>query len=420
MSDSAKTSRKRKPKPPPPAREWLSEIISIEPLADPLWDVLWRVMRMVRMWAETPPGQDRTALFDPMKPETGELFAYAQASEPELAKPIGVFGLLLSSPRLISVPMLADACARVQAWADARGMLLLASHFAELAALVDDNDSGRAKNAARMCRRARELWRASQWYERAHSLGVIAGDDAARIEALIGNASTLKEQGDRDEAYAWYKRAARSARRRGKGKLAAEAHHGLTLLCAELGEHDQALFHARRAMDWYTHDHPWLPYLVHDVAFALVRRRFYTLAVYILAVLRRVLVKPDEQVLFYSTVCWAAGGAGRRELYAKAERHVLEQIAVYGEHAPAAWLHMAEGARFAADWERAANYAAKAMKAAREHADPVLLAEAEALQAEIAVQKQGPREEVPADDEPYLRLTRRLAARLRRWKPSDS
>jgi tetratricopeptide (TPR) repeat protein len=371
------------------------------------------------MWAETPPDEDRGALFGPVSPETRELFAYAQAQEPDLVVPIGMFGLLLASPRVIAAHPLAEACSRVQTWADARGMLSLASHFAELAALADSTNSGRAKTAARMCRRARELWRASQWYERAHSLGILAGDDAARIEAMIGNASTFKEQGDRDEAYRWYKRAARSARRRGKDKLAAEAHHGLTLLCAELGEHDQALFHARRAMDYYTHDHPWLPYLVHDVAFALIRRRFYTLAVYILAVLRRVLVHPDEQVLFYSTVCWAAGGAGRRELYAKAEQHVLEQIAVHNEHATAAWLHLAEGARFVSEWERAATYAAEAAKSARESADPVLLAEAEELIVDIAARKQGPREQVPADDEPYLRLTRRLAARLRRWKPTD-
>ena len=413
-------SRERKPKLPPPAREWLSEIISIEPLADPLWQVLWRVMRFVRMWAETPPGQDRTALFDPMKPETRELFAYAQASEPELAKTIGVFGLLLSSPRLISVPMLADACARVQAWADARGMLLLAAHFAELAALVDERNSGRAKNAARMCRRIHEMWRANVWYERAHSLGVIAGDDAARIEAMIGNASTFKEQGDLVEAYDWYKRAARSARRRGKGKLAAEANHGLAAVCSELGDHDGAIRYARRAMAFYTQDHPWLPYLVHDVAFGLIRRRFFTLAVYILAVLRRVLVAPTEQVLFYSTVCWAAGGAGRRDLYDNAERRVLEQIGLHDEHETAAFLHLAEGARYFSEWERAAAYAAEALKSAEARANPVYLREAQELVSEISARKKGPREEVPADDEPYLRLTRRLAARLRKWKPSGS
>jgi tetratricopeptide (TPR) repeat protein len=369
------------------------------------------------MWAETPPDEDRGALFGPVSPETRELFAYAQAQEPDLAGPIGIFGLLLASPRLISVPLLADACTRVQAWADARGMLALSSHFAELAALVDDKDSARAKDAARMCRRVREMWRANVWYERAHSLAVLAGDDAARIEAMIGNGSLLIEDGKPLEAYEWHKRAARSARRRGKAKLAAEAHHDLMWACTELGQHDEALHHARRATAFYTEDHPRLPYLVHDVAFALIRRRYYSLALYMLGVLRRVIVAPTEQVLFYSTVCWAAGGAGRRDLYHQGERHVLQHIGIHNEYATAALLHVAEGARFISEWEKAAEYATAAVESARQRGEGRLLREAEDLAAEIVVRTPAAREMEPTDDESFSRLARRLAARLRKWKP---
>ena len=402
-------------KPPPPQRTWLSEIRAVESLADPLDYVLWRALRNVGLWAGTEP-EARGDLFGPLKPETRELMAEAQATTPELAGPLGMFGLVLESPQAIHPQSLAEACHRVHLWADERGLLDLACHFAEAAARVDSESPRRANLAGRMCRRADQPQHGTVWYERAHGLAIRAGDDGERIRALIWYGSLLKDLGLRDEARTWYERAARSAARRGRDRHAAEAHHDLMMLCAELGEHDAVIKHARRAIRLYPQQHPRLPYLAHDFAYALITRRFYSLARVLLSLLRHVIVRADEEVLLYSTVCWANGGAGRREEFEAAECRVLQHIELHDEYATPACLHMASGARLLGDWQRAAEYAAQALKHAERRSDTLLLNEAVELVDQIAARVPGPREEVPADDEPIQQLARSLSVRLRKWK----
>jgi tetratricopeptide (TPR) repeat protein len=267
-----------------------------------------------------------------------------------------------------------------------------------------------------MCRRVGHMGSGCVWYERAYGLAVRAGNEGEKIRAMIWFGSLLKDMGRREEAREWYKKAARAAKRKDRRRLAAEANHDLMMVCAEIGDHDAVIKHASRAVHGYPDQNPRLPYLAHDLAFALIRRRLYSPARVLLSLLRKVIVRPGEEVLLYSTVAWAAAGAGRRDEFEAAEARVLANIGVHTEHATAAFLHLAYGSRLAGDMERAASYAAQALSHARKRTDSLLEQEAEELIAEIAAGVPGPREEAPADDEAIQQLARSLAARLSNWK----
>jgi tetratricopeptide (TPR) repeat protein len=381
---------------------------------------LWRALRAVWTWVDTLP-ERRGGLSQEPTREVRERFAYAVVEAPELTSALGTFVLLTSHADMVDPGQLAQACRAVYEWAENRSLVETAIHFAEAAARVSDKPEA-ANIAGRMCRRGALDERSAAWFARAFRLAVREREKGETLRALLGYGALLRDLGRYDEARAMFERAARRAARTGRLRQAAEAHHDLLAIAAELGSYSDAERHARLAGKLYPVHHARFPYLVHDFAFVLVRQQSYTAALALLEDLLRVEWRPSEWLLVWSTTTWAAAGSARVHFHDRAEHEVLQLIGMHEEYASAAYIHLAEGARHLGRWERAERYVTAAGDAARRRKDAALEQEARALQGVIAAREPAPREKEPQSADRTQMLARWLANRLRRWrapKPPD-
>ena len=229
----------------------------------------------------------------------------------------------------------------------------------------------------------------------------------------------MKETGRLSEAERAFTRAATGAARRNRRRQAAEAHHDLLLLTAEQGRIQEAEEHALFAADLYPRYHKRLPYLAHDLAYALVRNRQYGEAVPLLdSFLREI---PKGQVLpALSTFAWAAAGTGLVERFRTIETEVVDLLARETEHefAPASFIHLAEGARLLMLWDQAEAHALRATHAAEIRNDPTLLQEARLLLSDIR-ERRSPAAvaSMPPISRKLSLVSRRLIGRLQQWRP---
>jgi tetratricopeptide (TPR) repeat protein len=395
--------------PPPPPLDRLSVLEQVESTAGL---VLWRALVDVRLWAAAP--EERRTLFHPPSAAVQERFALARAEAPELAPALGTFALLLQAPELLDAAQVADACAFVQEWADTRGLRLTALLFAEAAADADPDNPARANLAARNARRALEFDRAGTWHLRAYKLAVRARDEREKVWALLGYGSTMKAIGQYADARRFFHKGARRAKGTGRRKESALAHHNLAVIAVEACKYRLAEMHASAALSLYPHDHPQIPALGHDFAFALLRQHHYSSALYLLERVVPLIQRPDEKALALSSLAWAAAGAGRVQRLAEAERLAVELVGIFTDYAAAVFLHLAEGWRACRDWERADRYAEAAGVAAERRQEPHLAREAADLR-EMIHQRQGARDDTPPT--PRTRgVLRDLCNRLRAWK----
>jgi len=407
--------------PPPPPLGWRREFTALRPLGVRMLFVLWPALRRVRVWADTP-AERREGLFGPPLDERLREASRACARFPELLEPLGTFTSLLRAPHRMDPEWLADACQQVSEWADVQGGLPAAVLFAEAAATLLPESPGRANVAAYLCRRAAYSERAAMWYLRAFKLATRGSDRSRKwrqreaIRALIGHGTVLKERGQLDEARRYYERASRRARSAGFRRKEAEAHHDLLLMCTEAGALGAAEWHARLALRCYPRSHPCIPALAHDFAFLLIRQRYFTPALTLLEGAIPLVEHPAEQTVVWSTLAWAAAGAGRQDRYGEAERAVLDLVELYDEYAPAALDHLAEGAWAIGNWEQARRYAELAQEAAVQQSSVVVERDVRTLLEKI-VRKEPPPQESGVPDQARLELLiRQFLARLQRWR----
>jgi len=267
-----------------------------------------------------------------------------------------------------------------------------------------------------MCRRAAEDERASSWYHRGYGLGVRRNDPTETIRAQIGYGNLMKDLGQHEEARKFLERAARRAINTGRRRQAGEAHHDLLLMSAETEDFFAALRHTRLSLNYYPLNHPRIPYLVHDFAFLLIRLGDFASALSQLGKLKSLLQKPEEQMLLFSSIAWAAGGCGERDVFDDAEQRALQHIKSHAEFAPATLIHVAEGARYFREFDRAATYAGLGREAAHRRKEEALEREAGELLAKIATQDAQAGEESASVYPEIERLIRRIDVRLRKWK----
>jgi tetratricopeptide (TPR) repeat protein len=396
--------------PPPPAP--LGRLHVLEQVESTAGLVLWRALVDVRLWTAAP--AERRNLFHPPSPEVRERFAQARAETPELAPALGTFALLLQAPELVDAGQVADACTFVHAWADERGLVLTALLFAEAAAHAEPDNPARANLAARNARRASDLNRAGMWHMRAYKLAVRAKDEGEKVWALIGCGAMMKATGRFPDARRYFQRAARAAKATGRRKEAGMAHHDLMSIAVEVGNFRLAEMHTGLALSLYTHDHPRVPALAHDFAFALLRQHHYSAALYLLERVVPLIRRPEEQAMVLSSLAWAAAGAGRTNRLAEAERAAAELVGIFGEYGPSVFIHLAEGWRACADWERADRYAEAAHVAAEQRKEPHLAREAADLRETIRQRGSAARDEPPLSR--TRGVLRALSARLNNWK----
>jgi tetratricopeptide (TPR) repeat protein len=398
----------RIPPPPPP----LDRLHVLEQVESTAGLVLWRALIDVRLWALAP--AERRHLFHAPNEEVRERFALARAETPELAPALGTFALLLQAPELLDAAQVADACTFVHKWADERALVLTALLFAEAAAHADPGDPGRANLAARSARRVLEFDRAGTWHLRAYKLAVRARDEGEKVWALLGYGAMMKATGRFAEARRFFQRAARRAKGTGRRKEAGMAHHELMSIAVEVGGFRLGEVNATAALSLYPQDHPRIPALAHDFAFALLRQHHYSAAFFLLERVAPLIHHPEEQAIVLSSLAWAAGGAGRTKRLAEAERAAAELVGIFADYASTSFLHIAEGWRACGEWERAERYADAAVVAAEHRQEPHYAREAIDLREAIR-QRQGVARDVPPAPrtKSVLRL---LSNRLRDWK----
>lgn len=422
--DASAEQPKRKPHSIPPfpvAQNWREELDALKGLGDDIAVSLWRALRNVQLWNETEPERRKT-LFRLPRLGTQEQIGFACARAPQLVEAFGTFTFLLRAPGRISNGQVAEACNLVFKWAEFHSLPLTGVYFAEAAARVDPTDPAFANDAGWMCRKAVAFDRAETWYQRAYGLAVrkrhtdLTVSRTESIRALLGLGALKKDMGDRQSARRYYESAAKRAVSKGRRRQAGVAEHYLLGLAAEAGELDAGVEHAGRALDFYPLQDERIPYLAHDFSYLLMRQNRYSLALPLLDTLANAFPRPEDQVLVYSNLAWAAAGVRLRSKFEEAERKVLTLVTLFEEYAPAALIHLSEGARLLTDWDRAEQHAAMAVEAARQRQDPVYLAKALELLDKIASRQLSPGE--PAGEPPSRSrmILRRMLARVRQWK----
>ncbi|HEX6749062.1 MAG TPA: hypothetical protein VF092_17315 [Longimicrobium sp.] len=392
----------------------MPELNVLKDLENVLGLVLWKALRDVRTWAEVDP-DSRRRHFRPPSDEVRERYAYARHEAPELEQPLATFALLVQAPEAVDANQLATACEAVYTWAESRGMLLTALYFAEAAAYALPDDAARANQAARAARRNLMRNRAASWHMRAYRLGQRTGKKREVVWALLGYGAMMRDAGNFEEARRFIERAARRAVGLRKRKEAGMAYHDLYVIAVEQERYALAIKHARSAFYRYPVRNPSIPRLAHDLAFLFIRLRHFAAAIAIITRAIPLMLQPVERALAWSSLAWAAGGAGLRDRFHDAERTTLQLVPDHPDFAPAIFIHLAEGARTLSDWPRALRYAEAARASARTTKSPALEREAAELASSIDARQPAPPQATP---EPEIEsLTALVLDRLERWKP---
>lgn len=264
----------------------------------------------------------------------------------------------------------ADALLRISDWALERGATEPAIQCAEAAAALVPESGRLALAAGRVNRIRSESDRAAMYYERALTLARARRKWRTYVRAHLGLGHIKKDHGDMVAARAHYSTAARAARSlSGEKWLAAQTKHDLLALAAENGDFEEALWHARQALDWYPRHHARFPALAHDIGFMLVRMHLAEPAVPLLKAVMHLPVPPQDQVIGWSTVARAAGETGDAAAYHTASEKALRLVGLWDLHAAAAFDNLARGACSLALWREAEQYAARSLEIARRTAD---------------------------------------------------
>lgn len=313
----------------------------------------------------------------------------------------------------------ADALLKISEWALERGAAEPAIQCAEAAAALVPDSPRRALAAGRASRILGEVARAEMFYERAMTLARVRRKWRSYVRAHLGLGHAKKELGDPASARAHYYTAARAARSlSGEKWLAAQTRHDLMALAAELGDVEEALMHARQALEWFPRHHARFPALAHDTAFLLVRLHLYHAAVPLLQAVMRLPVPPQDQVIGWSTLALAAAGTGDAPGYQRSVENVLRLVGLFDLHAAAAFDNLAQGACLLGLWNQAEQYATRSLEIADRGAPAYCKENASRALAHAREQR------IPAHDPvveggivgPLLDLARDMALSLTAWR----
>ena len=377
--------------------------------------VLWRGASDAVLWSSSPAAA-RADLF--RRPSTlgDEIVALAIREAPELATAVGTLWGIHRFPDLARAEDVGTACASVALWADGAGLNDTALHFAELAARVQPEHSGRSFTAGRLCRRRGEHQRAWIWYRRALRLGRLAGNQIDIANARLGLGNTEADVGRESAAETHYRAAARAALRNGRRSLAAAAYHNLVRVAYETGRTDEALGLLFDAITGYDVDHPRFPALLYDAAFLLLRERFFSSALEILERVLPLVESTPTEILVRSALARSAAAVRDHIRYQRQCTAVLALAAVHGPDAGYSLYQLAEGARSFGDWERARALAVRAREVSHAHPDAPSAATAERLIRAIERREPGDEDRVPAEGGRVDLLREEALRRVRRCR----
>jgi tetratricopeptide (TPR) repeat protein len=365
MADDRKGTARRfrtfhPPPDPLPAHALLGD------LDDPVARLLWRAVRDVVDWsAATPEFRDSHVLSPEVAASYRLSLTDAANQTLELAEALRAFGSLRLNPRLVQLSEVTRACEQVHEWAERRGMHETALLFAETWARVDPDNPIASNAAGRAARRTAHVHRAEVWFDRAYRLAARFKNRREKIRALIGHGGLLRELGRHAEARRLFLDAARLAESTRRHRQAAEVQHELLTIATETGGYPEAEHYMLSALHGYPARHPAIPWLAHDWAFLLVRLSLYDKARVLLEAIRPHVPQPRLQVPVEGILGRTLAAGGEREAYEECVRRVLSLSEIDEEYAAAALAHLAVGAQFFEEWERAERMARRAMEIAR-------------------------------------------------------
>lgn len=404
--------RRVSPVPPPPATAWPDWAVLRDRLG-PLGFVLWRCGSDALLWGAAEP-RARAGLFRSGDEPDLDVIAFAVREAPELNDALQTLWAIHRLPELADEEHTGSACHTVALWAEANGMMETAVQFAELAARLEPDSSGRSFTAGRLCRRKGEYQRAAIWYRRAARLGRLAGNLIDLANARLGLGNLEFDLGHGRVAEAHYVKAARAALRNGRRSLAAAAFHNLVAVTYELERKDESLQHLMRAAAYYRVDHPRFPGLAYDAGFFVMREGYFSSA---LPLFEQILphIEGQRMSLYVRSALARSAAAVRDHVrFQRQAAAILGMVAVSDEGSANALYQLAEGARSFQDWERARALAVRAMDLALARRDETTARHASTLLQQIAVRVPGDVDRVPGEEDAVELVVKRVLGKLRR------
>lgn len=348
----------------PAAPTWRrTELAILDSLDEALGITLWLAIRRVRVWSEASVSERGTMAAESLPEITPERVRMKQNATtrlgrardlaPEISHALDVLEELKVN-RAIEPEVVAEACDQISHWAEMRALHEATMQFAEAAAAVEPRSAKRANLAGRACRIASAWSRADIWYQR--GLGM-ARHPRNRIEGFrghLGAGAVAYLQGRHREARRHFIAGAWQARDMGRLPLAARAQHDLMLIAIEYRDFENAVEHARRALEWYPKHHSRIPYLIHDFAYLLTRieRGFSAAALHLLDRVLAPISAEHERLLVWGTVARAAAGSEDLDRFHLALERVTQLATLFPQpHGPHALYEVAEGARRLRMWD---------------------------------------------------------------------
>lgn len=372
---------------------------------------LWQRVRDVVLWAQVAPG-DRAGLFHPLSDAQTARLALAEAEAPELAEPLRELALMAAAPGRAEAARVAEACERVLVWAELRGMRETALQFAEAAARVEQDTSLRSKLAGRLCRRVHDHPRATLWYRRAARLARRAENEAEFAFAQLGLGGVAHDQGTLSEAEQYFWKAVRAALRQGRTSVAGAAHHDLLAVLIDAQRYPEAIEHAARAIDLYPSRHPRMPNLAYDVGFLWMRLGYYSSAIYLLEKALPWFERRPLRILVLAATARSVAAVHDRIRFERSAAETLRMAEAGNERTAASLYHLAEGARYFEQWDRAEMLASRALAEAHRSGNRTVVALVSGMLAELPSRTQGPEDLVPEEGSPVDTITRKLLRKL--------
>ena len=348
---------------------------------------LWRVISDVLLWCESSPDHRDTL----WHVDAGQLFTGEEQLPPALTE------LLQASPfRLEDSARLSAGCAAISGWAEGRGWPETALQFAETAARLDPTSAARCHTAGRLSRRRGEHQRAITWLRRgirlarrAREHGIDARNEVDFANCHRGYGFVLSDMGDMARAEVHFWKSIRAARRVGHKSLAGAGFHDLLLVAVHQQRWDDALRHAKSAVELYKVGHPRFPLLAHDVAFFWMIRGYFSSARPVVERIMPWVERLREKILVLSTLARCAAAVRDHLHYRRAAQAVLQLAEADPEMAASSLYHLAEGARCFQSWEEAEALARKALEQAHARRNGTIVAWATALLEKLARREPG-------------------------------